>query len=161
MIYFAGAHDKNFGMGFKGHLPWPRMAADIKRFHVLTRNKTVVMGQKTYEEYKRVKHAFNVHECYVLSSSLKSLPDAEILNSIEEIIELSKQKEIWVIGGGILFSQLIQFVDTMYLTRIEGEFKVDTYFPAYDLSDWKVESESFPADVHNPYPYTFLKLHHT
>lgn len=162
MLYFAGAHDKNFGMGYQGHLPWPRMGADIERFHTLTKDKSIVMGQRTYEEYKRVKHAFNIHKAYVLSNSLNSLADAEVVHSLEDIVEPSKQKDIWVIGGGSLFAQLIAHVDVMYLTKIEAEFKVDTYFPEYTLDDWNIaRQETFPADSENPYPYTFLELKKT
>lgn len=158
MLYFVAAHDQNLGMGNHGHLPWPRMAADIERLHALTRNKTIVMGQRTYEEYKRVKHAFNIYESYVVSNSLLSLPDAKVIHDIKDIVALSKQKDVWVIGGGSIFSQLIAYVDVMYLTQLESSFDVDTYFPDYEPTDWNQEKQSFPADQLNPFPYTFLKL---
>ena len=158
MLIFAGAHDQRFGMGFKGRLPWPRMGADIERFHKLTKDKTVLMGERTYQEYQSVKHAYGVGKIYVLSSSHEQLPDAEVINNLEDIKEKSKSEDIWVIGGGSVFKQLIDFADRMYLTRIEGEFEVDTYFPEYNLHEWNVSQESFKFDSSNPYPYVFLEL---
>lgn len=158
MLYFVAAHDQNFGIGNHSHLPWPRMAADITRFHELIKGKTIVMGQKTYLEYKRAKHTFNTEEVFVLSSTLKSLPDAQVLHDLKDILELSKSKEVWVIGGGSLFTQLLSKVDTMYLTRIEAQFKADTYFPKYNQKDWKVDEQRFKAHKDNPFSYSFLKL---
>lgn len=158
MLIFAAAHDKNFGMGYKGRLPWPRMAADIERFHRLTKDKTVLMGERTYREYQSVKHAFGVGKIYVLSNSRTLLPDAEVIRDLEFIKKQATTKDIWVIGGGSVFKQLINTADKMYLTRIEGEFEVDTYFPKYNINDWSVFEERFSADKVNPYPYTFLEL---
>lgn len=159
MLNFVAAHDENFGMGFKGRLPWPRMAADIERLHKLTKDKTVVMGERTYREYQTVKHAFGTGRVIVLSRSIQTLQDAEVISDLNSIAKRAKSEDIWVIGGGSVFKQLINAADKLYLTVIKGSFKVDTYFPQYSLDGWRVvERQSFPADQNNPYPYTFLKL---
>jgi dihydrofolate reductase len=158
MIYFVGAYANKKVMGKDGHLPWPRMAADIKRLHSLTKDKTIVMGERTYQEYQNVKHAFGVGEVIVISRSHSSLPDAQI-SSLEEVLDLSKTKDLWVIGGATIFKLLINSANKMYLTEIDGDFDGDVFFPEYSLTDWHVvKKDVFPADLENPYPYTFLEL---
>src|SRR5688572_9784360 len=117
MIYFVGAYANNHVMGKDGHLPWPRMANDIANFHKLTKDKTVAMGEKTYQVYQSVKHAFGVGKIYVLTRSHSQLPDAQII-SLDELIEKAKNDQIWVIGGGSIFKQLLDKVDKMYITEI-------------------------------------------
>ena len=62
-----------------------------------------------------------------------------MVNSVEEALKIAKESsgsdEIFVIGGGQIFSQVMEKVDKLYLTLIEGDFKADTYFPEY--SDFK------------------------
>jgi dihydrofolate reductase len=134
------------------------MAADIARLHQLTKDKTIVMGEKTYREYQNVKHAFGVGEVLVLSRSRTDLPDASVV-SLEDILELSKTKDLWVIGGATVFGLLINNADKMYLTEIDGEFEGDAFFPDYPLDHWQVvKKEAYPSDTDNPHPYTFFEL---
>ncbi len=159
MIIFVAAHDKNLGMGNKGGLPWPSMKADKDRLHKLAKGKTIVMGERTYHDYKDYQKTYKTKNIFVLSLNSKELKDAVVLNSIEQVVELAKNKEVWVLGGGNVFAQLIENADKMYITEIEAEFETDTYFPQYDTSHWKVvEKSSFAADALNPYPYTFMTL---
>lgn len=159
MLYFVGAHDQKFGMGNKGNLPWPRMATDLKRFHALTKNKTVLMGERTYREYASIRHVFGVGNIYVVSRTAEALPDATVLRSLEEVPAKAEHEDIWAIGGGSIFKQLLPSVDVMYLTLIDGVFEADTFFPEYHEADWEIlQKDSFPADADNPFAYTFLTL---
>lgn len=159
MLHFVGAYADNYAMGYEKHLPWPRMAADISRFHVLTKNKIVLMGQRTYKEFSDVQKILGTKKIYVATRQKIKLQDAEIISNLELIVEKSKTEDIWVIGGAQIFTQLLPHATSMYITKIEGEFEADTFFPAYDISKWKIlKQQTFPADLDNPYPYTFLTL---
>src|SRR5690606_26295302 len=119
----------------------------------------IVMGERTYHDYKDVQAAFETKEVFVISRSVKKLPDAKVVDDIKSIAELSRTKVLWVIGGGSIFTQLLPNADKMFLTRVEAEFDGDVFFPKYNLSEWQVESEQLHlADAKNPYPYTFLDL---
>lgn len=158
MISIIAAYAKNNELGYKGRLPWPRMAADKQRFHSLIKDKPIVMGMNTYGEYQHAKHAFTVEKVYVLTHQKIRLPDATAVSSIQQIVEHSRKNDIWAIGGASVYEQFIPYADEMYLTRIEGDFLADTFFPAYDQADWHiVQQQSFPADAGNPYPYSFIK----
>jgi len=148
-------------MGYKGHLPWrdARMENDTKRLHRLTNKNIIVMGEKTYHDYKNVQEAFHTKQVYVISRSTDSLPDANVLNDINDVATLAKSKELWVIGGGSIFKQLLPNAGKMFLTIVNHEFTADTFFPKYKTNEWDITSkQDFPADSSNPYSYTFLEL---
>jgi dihydrofolate reductase len=42
-------------------------------------------------------------------------------------------------GGATIYAQTIPLADTMYLSYIKGTFAGDTYFPPFDMNEWKVE----------------------
>ena len=159
MIIFVAAHDKNYGMGSKGSLPWPLMQSDKEHLHELADGRSLVMGERTYRNYKDIREAFKTDDVTVISKSLSGLPDAKVVDSLEPIIERAKHEDLWVIGGGNIFAQLLPHAQRMYLTEIDGDFEADTDFPKYNLNEWNVvHRESHSKDAQNPYPYTFLTL---
>ncbi len=81
-----------------------------------------------------------------------------MVRSIEDILALnSPANEIFVIGGGEVYRQLMPYADRLYITRIHHTWDdADTFFPTIDESQWSVESEErHQADEQNPYDYTF------
>lgn len=160
MIIFVGAFTKNYGMGNKGNLPWRHgsMQEDTKRLHKLTNGKTIVMGERTYNDYQDVQKSFQTKSILVISRNIKTLPDAEVASSLETIVDRSQTEDVWVIGGGQIFTQLIPYAQKMYLTEIDAELEADTFFPQYSSDDWTRSEESHKADAHNKYDYTFIDL---
>lgn len=161
MIIFVGAFTQNHAMGLKGHLPWrdQRMQSDTERLHRLANGKILVMGERTYHDYKDVQAAFQTKDVLVLSRNAKELPDATVYSDTQAIIGLARSKELWVIGGGQIFAALLPYADKMYLTRIETTLPGDTFFPRYQYDEWRVVSEqTFAADERNPFDYAFLEL---
>ena len=54
---------------------------------------------------------------------------------------------------------MIDKVDDMYITVLEGKFKGDTFFPPYTFEEWEVaSSEEGVLDEKNTIPHTFLHL---
>jgi dihydrofolate reductase len=43
--------------------------------------------------------------------------------------ELAGQEQVFIIGGADIYSQTIGIVDRMILTRVEGVFQGDKFFP--------------------------------
>lgn len=158
MIIFVGAHAHNYAMGYKRSLPWPLMQRDKDHLHNLANGKHIVMGERTYHDYKDIRAAFETDDVTVISRSVDSLPDATVVHSIQPIIDQAGGEDLWVIGGGNVFTQLLPYANKMYLTEIDGEFEADTFFPEYEKNEWIVDAENFPADDQNPYPYAFLTL---
>jgi dihydrofolate reductase len=64
-------------------------------------------------------------------------------------------EEVFVIGGGELYRQVMPFTNRLYLTVIDRVFDGDTFFPEWDEFS-QVISERRSSD--NGYDYTFFVL---
>jgi dihydrofolate reductase len=81
----------------------------------------------------------------LLLTRKESVPyDVEIVSSIEEVIKLSKStdEEIFIGGGSSVYEQFIPYADRLYITHINDEYEGDTYFPKYDLNEYKLIKEA-------------------
>ena len=77
---------------------------------------------------------------------LKLPEEVLVFNSIESALEgLKDTDEVWVIGGGQIYSQLIGKADKMVLTEVHKEVDGDVLFPEWSKNDWKeISREDFP-----------------
>ncbi len=150
------AIDEHYAIGRNGDLLC-HMRADLQHFKALTTGHTVVMGSKTYLSLPRCP--LPGRRNIVLTRQDAALFEgAEVVRSIEDILALnSPANEIFVIGGGEVYRQLMPYADRLYITRIHHTWDdADTFFPTIDESQWSVESEErHQADEQNPYDYTF------
>jgi len=62
----------------------------------------------------------------------------EALKAASDYVSDIDKGEVVVIGGGQLFEMLIDVADRLYLTRIDADFKGDTFFPKIELAEWNV-----------------------
>lgn len=159
MISFVVAVGKNNVMGKNNRLPW-RLPADVRFFKetTLSGSKTMIMGRKTFESLPRVlpgrKH-------YILTTNKEYKPPAHedvfVFHSVEEILaKLDPAQEYFVIGGAEIFKLFFPYADRIYLTRIHENFDGDTFFPAYDESEWELVScREGIVDEKNKYPHTY------
>lgn len=139
------------------HLP-----NDLKRFKEMTQNNYVVMGRTTFNSIGRPLP--NRHNIILTRNKNYKVPIGTfVYNSLHEVVSNyhshnSDEQELFVIGGGDLYSQAMQYADKLYITRIEHQFeKADTYFPKIDLSQWrKTETVYNWADKDHEYDYTYL-----
>jgi dihydrofolate reductase len=80
-------------------------------------------------------------------------------SSIEEAVALCKDEpEIFFIGGGSVYKEVIDVADKLYLTRIHHRFEdADTFFPLVDPQLWvEVSKEDHPMDEKHKYAYSFI-----
>lgn len=157
MISFVVTMDQNRVIGFNNDMPW-HLPNDLRHFKNITTGHTIVMGRKTFDSIGRVlpnrKHI-------VLTRSEQSFPEeVEVVRNTDEILQYAKDheaEEIFIIGGGELFKQMMPYVDKMYITLIEESFEGDVFFPEFDESEWElIEKEKGEKDERNPYNYYFL-----
>lgn len=139
------AVDKNWGIGKSGEL-LTSIPEDMKFFRSTTTGNVVVMGRKTLESFpgqKPLKNRVNI----VLTNNVRYKADgALVVNSIDELLGMLNEyadKEVYVIGGGTIYSQLLEYCDTALVTYIDEEFEADTYFPNLESDSlWKMTDES-------------------
>ncbi len=136
-------------------MPW-HMPADLQHFKKVTMAKPIIMGRKTFESIGRPLPG---RQNIVISrdESLK-FDGCDMASSIDEALALvAAVEEVMIIGGGFLYSQMINHADKLYLTFIELDVEGDTQFP--DFSHLQLEETSrvqHRADDKNPYDYQFV-----
>lgn len=156
MLSAIVAMDSNNLIGNNYTLPW-NLKKDLAYFKEKTSNHTVIVGRKTIESIGRLlpnrKHIILTrNKDYVCPYG-----EASIVHSVEDLLPyLNFDEEIFVIGGADIYSSLLPFFETLYITKINGEFEGNIYFPKVDFSLYsKISSEeneengiSFSFDVY-------------
>ena len=148
---------KGYVIGQAGSLPW-HLPADLQHFKQLTLGKSILMGRKTFSS---IGHALPGRRNLVLSRQPKfEANGCEVFSSADAALEaIDPAEELMVIGGAVVYKQLLATADRMQLTWVDAELTGDTYFPAWDQNDWQLVSEvHYPADSKNAYSYSFLDL---
>ncbi len=136
------AADNDWAIGKNGNL-LARLPADMKRFREITTGHIVVMGRKTYESFPKRPLPDRVN-C-VISRTEKTIEGAEVFGSIEEFLEYAKdiKDEIFVIGGGEIYRQMLPYCNKAYITRVYESFSGDTFFTDIDaLPEWEAVEAS-------------------
>ena len=156
MITIIVAIAENYAIGKKGdllcHLP-----ADLKHFKEITSGKTVLMGERTF--YSLPKHPLPNRRNIVLTDVKgKTFEGAEAVYSLEELCaKVQGEEEAFVIGGGMVYRQMMPKADKLYITHIHHSWEdADTFFPEIKEDEWQlISSEEHKADEKNPYDFTF------
>jgi dihydrofolate reductase len=134
------ACDNNWGIGFENNLQY-HFAKDLKRFKQITFGKTVVMGRKTWESLpSKLPNRVNI----VISRDYRGsdkIPDL-IFDNIQPVLEMSKNEDIWVIGGAEICRLFIDHIHTFELTRIlsERNYDADIKFLENELDKFSIQS---------------------
>jgi dihydrofolate reductase len=147
--------DENSGIGCSGD-QLVYISSDLKRFKQLTSGKTVVMGRKTFEALP--KGALPNRRNIVISRNKNlNYPNTEIVGSVEETLDLLKDEEVFVIGGGEIYKLFLPFASNIYLTHIHHIFEnADTFFPKFDKEYWRLISSEGPfIDENSGLSYTY------
>ena len=157
MFSIIAAISENNVIGKNNKLLW-HLPEDLKRFKELTTGHTIIMGRKTFESIGKIlpnrKHiVLTRDEKYHVNDE-----NVQIVNNIEDLEKYVKtEEENFIIGGAIIYRQLILKVEKMYITRIHKKFEGDAYFPVIDESSWKVtEAIQGIKNEKNPYDYEFI-----
>jgi len=137
MITLIAACSKNRVIGCDNKLLW-NIPEDLQRFRRLTSGNPIVMGRKTYESIGRPLP----NRTNIILSKQKNLriKDCLIYSNIHEVMSLWQNSNLFVIGGGEIYSMFLPFADKIELTLIDKEYQGDVYFPELD-SSWNLDSE--------------------
>lgn len=135
MLMMIFACDLNGVIGKNGDLPW-RQSTDLQFFKKTTLGKTVVMGRKTWDS---LPFPLPGRRNIVISRSKRD--DVEVM-SIEEVRELAKTDDLFVIGGGEIYSIFIEESSIIYRTIIDSKIEDgDTFAPEINPGDFALVSE--------------------
>ena len=158
MISIIVAIAENYAIGKKGDLLC-HMPADLKHFKEITSGKTVMMGERTF--FSLPKHPLPNRRNIVLTDVPgKTFEGAEVAYSLDELCaKVAGEEEAFVIGGGMVYRQMMERADKLYITHIHHSWEdADTFFPEIKETEWKLLSaEKHEADENNTYAFTFAE----
>ena len=120
---------------------------DMKFFKETTTGHTIVMGRKTLESFpggRPLKDRTNIVLTTIKNYDAKG---AIVVSSRESLIsclyDMDAYDDAIIVGGGQVYNDLLEFVDTVYITKVEKQKPADTFFPDLDKSpDWEIVSSS-------------------
>lgn len=147
--------DEKRGIGKHNKLMW-HIPGELSRFKRITMGHPIIMGRKTFESIGRILPGRT--NIIVTHDTDYRMEGAIVVHSLEEALRSAQGKrgdnEVFVIGGGQIFEQVLPLVNKLYLTLVKGDFGADVFFP--DYSEFK---KVIRSDTHtNQYTYTFLEL---
>ena len=160
IISIIVAISKNQVIGKNNQLIW-HLPKDMKFFMDTTMDTVVIMGRKNYEsipkKYRPLKNRKNV---IITRNKSYKAEGCTIVNSIDESLKVLnniENNEIFIIGGGEIYKQALDLVDTIEFTRVHHSFEGDTFFPKIDSNIWKETNNTFHGkDDHHKYSFSFL-----
>lgn len=137
--------DKNWAIGLGSKL-LVRIPQDMKYFRSMTTGHVVVMGRKTLESFPESKPLPNRVNIVLTRDQGYQAPGAVVVHSMEELkeeLEKYPGEEIFVIGGGQIYRELLPLCDKAYVTKVDRAFDADVYFPDLDQDpQWKMTKVS-------------------
>ncbi len=123
---------------------------------ILTQNKEKLkedIGKILLEKRRKIaeKNSENAEkDNTIINNNLQTIDnkdlfsDIEIITNLEEVNNLPQyDNEVFVIGGGSIYREMLELCDRLYITRVYHSYaKADTFFPQIDLNEWSIESRS-------------------
>ncbi|MGT2800194.1 dihydrofolate reductase [Streptococcus marmotae] len=152
------AQDEQGVIGKEGSLPWS-LPADLEHFKQTTTGHAMVMGRVTFEGMNKRVLPNRISIILTHDSDYQVADDrALVMHHVSDVLDWYNQqdKNLYVIGGGQLFSAFESHLDEIVRTDIHSRFEGDTYFPK--VFDWSVFKETsmneYERDAENPVDFT-------
>ena len=152
MISFSVAIDPNKGIGIRGSLPW-HIKEELQLFKRNTMNKTILMGQTTYDNLPGSLPGRKVIVVTLDSNYAKD--GVEITNDLIKFLvdHQYDETEYIICGGASIYKQAYPYASKAYVSFIKKEYEVDTKFDIFDLNDWDILEQ----EDHEEFIYRLLK----
>ena len=137
MLSIIVAKGKNNIIGKENKLVWS-LPADMKRFRELTTGHVIIMGRKTFESLGKIlpnrKHV-------VFTQNMDFTVEDEHVDIVHSMLEIKQyiddDDENFVIGGAMIYSFLLPYVEKIHATEIDQNFEGDAFFPKLNPEEWK------------------------
>ena len=136
MLSMIFACDENGAIGKNGDLPW-RQSTDLQHFKQTTLDKTVVMGRKTWESLgKALPRRRNI------VMTRQGIEDDVEVMSFDDIMALSDEEEVVVIGGGEIYALFLPYAKEIHRTVIHTSVEdADTFAPVINTDEFYLIGE--------------------
>src|SRR5699024_7080209 len=152
MITLIAAIGTDYELGANNEMLW-HLPNDFKHFKSKTIGSTIVMGRKPFESLPGMLP--NRKHIVITRNKKWSHKDVEVVHSVEEALAI-KDKAYFIIGGGEIYRAFLPHADVLELTRVNGAFQADAYFPEINFNEWQCTySEQHETDEKHKYAYRF------
>lgn len=154
MISIIVAASTNDVIGVRGELPW-KISDDLKRFKALTLGNPVVMGRRTFESIGRpLPGRQNI---VITRQANYEAVGCDVVSSPADALRVAGDAdEIFIIGGGEIYSLFLPKASRLYLTRVHCSIDGDAYLPEFNEHDWRLTvTEAHAASDVNQFAFEF------
>ena len=147
---------ENNAIGKNNDLLW-HISGDLKRFKQFTSGHTIIMGRRTYLSLP--KRPLPNRRSVVISDIPKEfIEGVEVVSSIEDAIKTAdKEKENFIIGGGMVYKQFLPIANKIYLTLVHKSYEADVFFPEINYDEWDIVDTEEHKEHDPPFSYLTLK----
>ncbi len=123
--------------------------ADMRHFVAQTTGHTVLMGRRTLESFPGGRPLKNRRNVVLTRDPLFARPGIETVHSVAEALEaVAHDEEVWVVGGGKVYEQLLPFCSEAVVTKNHCLRNSDTFFPNLDCDPaWRITTVSDSDEV--------------
>jgi dihydrofolate reductase len=149
IVIIAALSDNNV-IGVNGHIPW-HIGDDLKRFKRLTTGHTVIMGRKTFESIGRPLPG-RTNIVLTRNTQFKAPDGVRVFSALDDALASCRQTgetTAYVIGGAEIYRESLPVADRLVLTHVRQHVQGDTFFPAYDKTQWR----EVAREDHDTYAY--------
>lgn len=126
--------DKHWAIGKNNDLLF-HLKKDMQFFTSKTKNQVVFCGYNTLLSFPRSKPLKN-RSTIVLCPEEVERDDCFCIHNFEEALhlvkELAKTQDVFVIGGGMLYTSMLPYYDKVYVTKVDADGEAEVFFPNLD-----------------------------
>ena len=140
--------DKEYGIGKKNGLLFS-LKEDMAFFRKTTLNHVVAMGENTLLSFPNSKPLKNRTNIVLSADPTHNYEGVVNVHSFEEFLKIVKnyaEKEtVFIIGGASMYRQTLDYVDFVYLTKVDAIGGAEVFFVNIDEDKrFEIVSESEP-----------------
>ena len=138
--------DKEYGIGKKNGLLFS-LKEDMAFFRKTTLNHVVVMGENTLLSFPNSKPLKNRTNIVLSQDPTHNYEGVINVHTFEEMLQLMKKysqnEEVFVIGGASMYRQTLEYVDYVYLTKVDAIGGAEVFFVNIDENkNFQIVNES-------------------
>ena len=140
--------DKEYGIGKKNGLLFS-LKEDMAFFRRTTLNHVVAMGENTLLSFPNQKPLKNRTNIVLSADETHNYEGVVNVHSFEEFLKIvakyAQNEDVYIIGGASMYRQTLDYVDFVYLTKVDAVGGAEVFFVNIDADPrFEVISESEP-----------------
>ena len=120
-------------------MPWS-VPAEYEQYLRFVSGQTVILGRKSFEIFGPDLPG---RTTTIVISRSATIAGVQVVKSLHDALAFANAvgKTVFVAGGGSIYAQAVPIATDMYLSTIKGNFEGDTFFPTFDMTEWKITEE--------------------